>query len=316
MVPSHARVASSVLSTSSLAITAFPRSPPAGPTCATMAESLATAASSSRSSPLPPSSSSPSPLSALSSPSAPAALDHFFLFFLLSSVTEAEAENPKAEPSLEAPAPSLSFPPLPPPPPFPPSTASSTAPASLRSAASTRSTGPITSLAALLPRPAAAAETHATTRAERARESTAALRLAPEVSKVAEAEEEEEEELEAATATATRMMRATCWVLTSARRAPTRGARNGLELLLVLRAAFELGADDEDEENSCLSTPPSALPRSPFTTETTCSVQRSDASLPALGATAAARGRDQASPAKAAAIVRARSHETSDLMFF
>ena len=89
-----------------------------------------------------------------------------------------------------------------------------------------------------------------------------------------------------------------------------------MELLLVLRAAFELVADDEDEENSFLSTPPSALPRSPFTTETTCSVQRSDASLPALGATAAARGRDQASPAKAAAIVRARSHETSDLMFF
>ena len=45
-------------------------------------------------------------------------------------------------------------------------------------------------------------------------------------------------------------------------------------------------------------------------------MQRSEASLPARGATAAARGRDQASPAKAAVIVRARSHETSDLGVF
>lgn len=115
--------------------------------------------------------------------------------------------------------------------------------------------------------------------------------------------------MKGATTTATRMMRATCWVLTSARRAPTRGARNGLELLLL---AFEL-ADDDDDETSFLLTPLSALPTIPVTADTKWSVQSSDASLPARGATAAARGRDQASPAKAAAIVRACSHETSEL---
>ena len=116
------------------------------------------------------------------------------------------------------------------------------------------------------------------------------------------------------TTTATRMTRATCWVLTSARRAPTRGARKGLE---ALPALFEPVADDGDEgEATFLLALLSALPASLATTETTCSVQRSDASLPARGATAAARGSDHASPAKAAAIVRVRSHETSDLEIF
>ena len=139
--------------------------------------------------------------------------------------------------------------------------------------------------------------------------------------------------MKGATTTATRMTRATCWVLTSARRAPTRGARNGLVvvlLLLVLLFALEFeltadadeaaaAADDDRGEGEgatfllTLSRAPSTSPRS---TETTCSVQSSDASLPARGATAAARGRDQASPAKAAAIVLARSHETSELFFF
>jgi hypothetical protein len=59
----------------------------------------------------------------------------------------------------------------------------------------------MTRRAALRPRPAAAADTHATTRADRARESTAALLLAPEVSKVAEAETEELEEGEEETET-------------------------------------------------------------------------------------------------------------------
>ena len=114
--------------------------------------------------------------------------------------------------------------------------------------------------------------------------------------------------MKGATTTATRMTRATCWVLTSARRAPTRGAWNGFEFL----DEEEEEEPEEEEAPTFLFSLLSALPR----TETTCRVQSREASLPARGATAAARGRDQASPAKAAAIVRARSHETSELFFF
>ena len=87
--------------------------------------------------------------------------------------------------------------------------------------------------------------------------------------------------MKGATTTATRMMRATCWVLTSARRAPTRGARNGLELLLAAAAllAFAELADDEGEgedededededETMFLFTLLSALRTSPLVTET------------------------------------------------
>ena len=86
--------------------------------------------------------------------------------------------------------------------------------------------------------------------------------------------------MKGATTTATRMTRATCWVLTSARRAPTRGARKGLAVLLLLEVKLaaddaDTAADDDDEgdegegETTFLFALRKALPTSLPRTETT-----------------------------------------------